>query len=64
MTRVILGVDELQPTVNLVTTTVPHVGTGALMLTVTMILTIQAYRYSGEPAQVLPIDRKREVASA
>lgn len=64
VTRVILGVDELQPTVNLVTTTVAHVGTGALMLAVTVILTIQAYRYSGEPAQVLPIDRKREVATA
>lgn len=63
VTRVILGVDELQPTVNLVTTTVAHVGTGALMLAVTVILTIQAYRYSGEPAQVLPIDRKREATA-
>lgn len=64
VTRVIQGVDELQPTTNLVATTVAHVGTGALMLAVTVILTIQAYRYSGEPAQVLPIDRKREVVSA
>jgi len=64
VTRVILGVDELQPTANLVATTVAHVGTGALMLAATVILTIQAYRYSREPAQVLPIDGKREVASA
>lgn len=64
VTRVIRGVDELQPTATLVATTVAHVGTGALMLAMTVILTIQAYRYSGEPAQVLPFDRKREVVSA
>lgn len=64
VTRVIQGVEELQPTTNLVVTTVSHVGVGALMLALTAILTIQAYRYSGEPAQVLPFDRKREVATA
>ena len=64
VTRVIQGVDELQPTTSLVTTTVAHVGIGALMLAIAVILTIQAHRYSGEPAQVLPIDRKRGVATA
>jgi len=64
VTRVIQGVDELQPTLSLVATTVAHVGVGALMLAATVILTIQAYRYSGEPAQILPFDRKREVVSA
>lgn len=64
VTRVIQGVDELQPTVNLVVTTVAHMGTGALMLAAAVILTIQGYRYSGEPAQVLPFDRKREVIGA
>ncbi|HKD16051.1 MAG TPA: COX15/CtaA family protein [Candidatus Angelobacter sp.] len=64
VTRVIQGVDELQPTLSLVATTVAHVGIGALMLAATVILTIQAYRYSGEPAQILPFDRRREVVSA
>lgn len=64
VTRVILGVDELQPTLSLVVTTVAHMGIGALMLASTTIVTIQAYRYSGEPAQVLLFSRKREVVSA
>lgn len=64
ITRVVHGVDELQPTIALVATTVAHMGVGALILAVTAVLTIQAYRYSGEPAQVLPFLRKREVVSA
>lgn len=64
ITRVVWGVDEAQPTVSLVATTVAHLGVGALILASTVILTIQAYRYSGEPAQVLPFNRKREVATA
>ena len=64
VTRIVQGVNELQPTGNLVTTTVAHLGVGALILATTVILTIQGYRYSGEPAQVLPFNRKREVASA
>lgn len=60
----IYGVDELQPTLSLVATTVAHLGTGALMLAFTAIVTIQAYRYSGNPAQVLLFSRNREVASA
>jgi len=64
VTRVIQGVNELQPTASLVATTVAHMGIGALILAITAILTIQGYRYSGEPAQVLRFDRKREVVSA
>ncbi len=64
VTRVIQGVDELQPTLSLVATTVAHMGIGALMLAFTAIMTIQAYRYSGQPAQILPFTRKREVVSA
>jgi cytochrome c oxidase assembly protein subunit 15 len=64
VTRVVRGVDELQPTASLVATTVAHLAVGALILAVTAILTIQAYRYRGEPAQVLPFERKREVVSA
>jgi len=60
----IYGVDELQPTLSLVATTVAHLGIGALMLAFTAIVTIQAYRYSGEPAQVLLFSRNREVALA
>jgi hypothetical protein len=63
-TRVVQGVNEPQPTGSLVATTVAHMGIGALILAAAVVLTIQAYRYSGEPAQVLPFDRRREVASA
>ena len=64
VTRVIRGIDELQPTLSLVTTTVAHLGIGALMLAITTILMIQGHRYSGAAAQVLPFDRRREVISA
>jgi len=64
ITRVVQGVNELQPTAGLVITTVSHVGIGALILAVAAIFTIQAYRYTGEPAQVLPFERRREVISA
>jgi cytochrome c oxidase assembly protein subunit 15 len=62
--RVVQGVDEAQPTLALVGVTVAHVGVGALILAVTVILTIQAYRHTGEPADVIPFDRSREVARA
>jgi heme a synthase len=64
VTRVVEGVDELQPTGSLVGTTVAHMGVGALLLAVAAIFTVQAHRYSREPAQVLPFERKREVVSA
>ena len=64
ITRVVEGVNELQPTLGLVATTVAHMGVGALILALTAIFTIQIYRHSGEPAQVLPFDRKREVVNA
>jgi cytochrome c oxidase assembly protein subunit 15 len=63
VTRVVRGVDELQPTLSLVATTVAHLGVGALMLALTTILLIQGYRYRGGSAQVLPFDR-RELISA
>lgn len=63
-TRVVQGVDVSQPTANLVITTVAHMGIGALLLAITAVLTIQTYRYSGQPAQVLPFDRNRQVATA
>jgi hypothetical protein len=48
----------------LVAVTVAHLAVGALILALTMVLTIQAYRHTGEPATVIPFDRQREVATA
>jgi heme A synthase len=62
--RVIQGVNEAQPTMSLVAVTVAHLAVGALILALTMVLTIQAYRYTGDPASVIPFDRQREVATA
>ena len=62
--RVVQGIDELQPTLGLVGVTVAHLGVGALILSAAMVLTIQAYRHAGDPASVLPFDRRREVATA
>jgi heme a synthase len=62
--RVVQGVDELQPTLGLVAITVAHLAVGALILAAAMVLTIQAYRHAGEPASVLPFDKRREVATA
>ncbi len=62
--RVVQGVNEVQPTLGLVSLTVAHLGAGALILALTVVLTIQTYRHSGEPAEVLPFTRGREVATA
>ena len=64
MVRVVQGVNDVQPTIALVGVTVAHLGAGALILALTVIFTIQAYRHRGEPAEVLPFDRTREVAQA
>jgi cytochrome c oxidase assembly protein subunit 15 len=62
--RVVQGVNEVQPTLGLVGVTVAHLGVGALILALAVVLTIQIYRHSGEPAQVLPFVRDTEVATA
>ena len=64
LTRVVYGADELQPTGTLVATTVAHMGVGALLLAAALVLTIQAYRHRGEPAQVLPFDQGRKAVTA
>jgi cytochrome c oxidase assembly protein subunit 15 len=62
--RVVQGVNEVQPTLGLVAVTVAHLGVGALILALTVVLAIQTYRLNGEPAAVLPFARDREVATA
>ena len=62
--RVIQGVNEAQPTMTLVAVTVAHLAVGALILALTMVLTVQAYRHTGDPATVIPFDRQREVVTA
>lgn len=62
--RVIQGVNESQPTMPLVAVTVTHLAVGALILLLTAVLTIQAYRHTGDAARVIPFDRGREVATA
>ena len=64
MVRVVQGANDVQPTIALVGVTVAHLGVGALILALTVIFTIQAYRHRGEPAEVLPFDRMREVVKA
>jgi heme a synthase len=61
--RVVQGVNEIQPTLGLVGVTVAHLGVGALILALAVVLTIQTYRHRGEPAEVLPMERRREVAT-
>lgn len=62
--RVIQGVTEVQPTLGLVSVTVAHLGVGALILALTVVFTIQTYRHSGKPAEMMPFTRGREVATA
>jgi cytochrome c oxidase assembly protein subunit 15 len=62
--RVVQGIHEAQPTSSLVTVTVAHMAVGALILALTMILTIQGYRHTGDPATVISFDKRREVATA
>ncbi|HEU4415558.1 MAG TPA: COX15/CtaA family protein [Candidatus Angelobacter sp.] len=64
MVRVVQGINEAQPTMSLVAVTVAHLAVGALILLTTFVLTIQAYRHRGDPAAVIPFDRRREVATA
>jgi tellurite resistance protein TehA-like permease len=61
--RVVEGINEVQPTLGLVIITVAHLGVGALILALAVVLTIQTYRHR-EPAAVLPFARGREVATA
>ena len=64
MVRVVQGIDEVQPTLGLVTITVAHLAVGALILLLAMIFTVQAYRHRERVTEALPIDHQREVAKA
>lgn len=63
VTRVVYGVNELQPTFGLVATTVAHIGVGALLLAFAVILLIQIYRHSAGPED-LAVSAVREVPAA
>jgi len=64
LVRVVWSVNEVQPTLGLVAVTVAHLGVGALILAWTVVFTIQAHRYTGDPAEVVPFNRSHEVATA
>lgn len=64
MVRVVQGIDEVQPTLGLVTITVAHLAVGALILALAMIFTVQAYRHRDPVSDALTIDKHREVAKA
>jgi heme a synthase len=64
MVRVVQGINEEQPTLGLVSVTVAHLAVGALILALTIIFTVQAYRHTGDAAEVVPFRRDREVANA
>ena len=63
VTRVVYGIDELQPTFGLVATTVSHIGVGALILAFTIILIIQVYRHTASPDDVV-VSASQKVAAA
>jgi len=62
--RVVQGIDEVQPTLGLVTVTVAHLAVGALILALAMIFTVQAYRHRERITEALPVGRQQEVAKA
>jgi len=64
VTRIVNGVNELQPTGALVFTTVAHLGVGALILATTLIFTIQVYRHAERKAERSALQHGREVATA
>jgi heme A synthase len=64
MVRVVQGIDEVQPTLGLVTVTVAHLAVGALILALAMIFTVQAYRHRERVIEAVPISRQQEVAKA
>lgn len=61
--RVVRGVEEPQVTWTLINVTVTHLAVGALILALSVILTIQAYRHRGESAAVLRFDARREATA-
>ncbi len=62
--RVVQGVNEVQPTLGLVSITVAHMGVGALILAFTVVLTIQVYWHAADSAPALLSDRRPQVATA
>ena len=61
--RVVRGAEDPQVTWTLINVTVTHLAVGALILALSVILTIQAYRHRGESAAVLPFEARREATA-
>ncbi len=61
--RVVQGIDEVQPTLGLVSVTVAHLAIGALILALAWIFTVQTYRHRDQTVSVTQLDHK-EVAKA
>ena len=61
--RVVQGIDEVQPTLGLVSVTVAHLAVGALILALAWIFTVQTYRHRDHTMSVAQLDRQ-EVAKA
>ena len=57
------GADESQPTGTLVATTVGHMGVGALILALTAVLTIQAYRHR-QTVAAAPVETGTQAVTA
>ena len=64
VTRVVYGVNEVQPTFALIATTVAHIGIGALILASSVILLIQMYRHASDSLPAVSSRKNREVVTA
>lgn len=64
VTRVFQGINETQPTLGLVASTVSHLANGALMMAITVVYTIQLYRHREEASPALSLASHGKAAKA